>query len=470
MNGESKITPHFTRRDWLRAIVILVILLYTIVELAYRFTLPTDGWMVTENELPGLTYVQNLLGEASPLQARDRVIAVEGDPVDYAVYSTSASIQDAWQFGAVLHYSVVRDGQEIILPVELVHWQLAPWVKNRLFDPTHLIGLSSALALLAVAAAIFIRRPDNPAAFPFLIMIMFFSLSTWSETLPIGFPVWTDPLAFFFQDKVNIFLLAVLFPYALVRFALVFPRPKPIQQRYPWLPEIFLLFATLLLTSTIGTSISWFWFLFSMFLGLAILVHNGITMRDPVSRAQVRWGVGGILIGIGAIAISMTANTFGLVQLSDRAFDLIGAFSTTMIGVTIAVAISRYRLFDIDVIIRKTLQYGVLTLLLAMVYFGSIVLLQGLVENITGKQLPIVIVISTLVIAALFNPQRVRIQEFIARRFFRKKYDAEQTLARFAEFARDEVDMDKLTTALMGVVDETLQPEQVSLWLKSSRE
>ena len=158
-----------------------------------------------------------------------------------------------------------------------------------------------------------------------------------------------------------------------------------------------------------------------MFLGLAILVHNGITMRDPVSRAQVRWGVGGILIGIGAIAISMTANTFGLVQLSDRMFDLIGAFSTTVIGVTIAVAISRYRLFDIDVIIRKTLQYGVLTVLLALVYFGSVVLLQGLVENITGRQLPIVIVISTLAIAALFNPLRIRVQDFIDRRFFRKK-------------------------------------------------
>ena len=276
-------------------------------------------------------------------------------------------------------------------------------------------------------------------------------------------PVWIDPLAFFFQDKVSIFLLVVLFPYALVRFALVFPRPKPIQQRYPWLSAIVPLIVTPLLITTFGTFIAWYWFLFSMFLGLAILVHNGITMRDPVSRAQVRWGVGGILIGIGAIAISMTANTFGLVQLSDRMFDLIGAFSTTVIGVTIAVAISRYRLFDIDVIIRKTLQYGVLTVLLALVYFGSVVLLQSLVENITGRQLPIVIVISTLAIVALFNPLRLRIQNFLDRRFFRKKYDAEQTLAHFAIIARDEVDMDKLTTAMLGVLEETMQPEQASL-------
>lgn len=141
MNGESKTTPRFSRRDWLKAIFILVMLLYTIVELAYRFTLPTDGWMVTENDLPGLTYVQNILGESSPLQVGDRVIAVEGNPVDYEVFSTSASIQDAWQFGAVLHYSVVRDGQEIVVPVKLAHWQFAAWMTNRLLDPTQLISL-----------------------------------------------------------------------------------------------------------------------------------------------------------------------------------------------------------------------------------------------------------------------------------------------------------------------------------------
>lgn len=468
-NRSSKSTAHFTRIDWLKVIFILLLLIYTVGELAYRFTLPTDGWMVTENELPGLTYVQNILGEASPLQVGDRVIAVEGNQVDYEVFSTTTAIRESWQIGAELDYSVVRAGQEIIIPVRLVHWQLRPWVVNRLLDPTLLIGLLSSLVLLAVAAAIFIRRPDNPAAFPFLIIIGFFTLTSWSETLPFGFPVWVDPLAFFFQDKVSTFFLAVLFPYALISFALVFPRPKPIQQRYPWLSTIWLVFAALLLISTFGTYIAWYWFLLSMFLGLAILVHNGITMRDPVSRAQVRWGVGGILIGIGAIAISITANTFGLVQLSDRAFDLISAFSITVIGVTISVAITRYRLFDIDVIIRRTLQYTILTGLLVLVYFGSVVLLQSLVENVAREQSPVVIVISTLLIAALFNPLRIRIQDFIDRRFYRSKYNAEKALAKFASAARDEVDMDKLTTALMGVVDETLQPEQASLWLINTR-
>jgi len=136
-----------------------------------------------------------------------------------------------------------------------------------------------------------------------------------------------------------------------------------------------------------------------------------------------------------------------------------------VIGVMISVAISRYRLFDIDVIIRKTLQYALLTSLLVLVYFGSVVLLQGLFETLTGQQSPLVIVFSTLAIAALFNPLRIRTQDFIDRRFFRKRYDAEQTLARFAIVARDEVDMEILTTALLGVVEETMQPEMVNLWL-----
>ena len=121
----------------------------------------------------------------------------------------------------------------------------------------------------------------------------------------------------------------------------------------------------------------------------------------------------------------------------------------------------------VDIVIRKTLVYAALTALLALFYFGSVVLLQRLFGVLTGvEQSPLAVVISTLAIAALFTPLRRRVQDVIDRRFYRKKYDAQQVLARFAITARDETDLDALTAELVRVVQETLQPERVSVWLR----
>ncbi|MEJ2352454.1 MAG: hypothetical protein P8Y03_21935 [Anaerolineales bacterium] len=182
-----------------------------------------------------------------------------------------------------------------------------------------------------------------------------------------------------------------------------------------------------------------------------------------VEREQIKW-----LFYAGAIFVvfympAFIGNTY---SQAENFLNLLLPIGMSTLPIGIAIAILRYRLYDIDLIIRKTLQYALLTGLLVLVYFGSVVLLQSLVENLSGGQSALAIVLSTLTIAALFNPMRTRVQDFIDRRFYRKKYNAEQALAQFAATARDEVDIDKLTSALLGVVEETMQSESLSLWLK----
>ena len=145
----------------------------------------------------------------------------------------------------------------------------------------------------------------------------------------------------------------------------------------------------------------------------------------------------------------------------------VGAYLIT--AICIGMAIFRYRLWDIDLIIRRTLQYSLLTALLATVYFGSIVLLQTIFGSVAGDQSPAVIVLSTLLIAALFTPLRRRVQALIDRRFYRKKYDAQRVLAAFAITARDETDLDSLTAEMQRVMQETMQPVGVNVWLRQEQ-
>ncbi len=201
-------------------------------------------------------------------------------------------------------------------------------------------------------------------------------------------------------------------------------------------------------------------------------IYRYFHASDPVQRQQIKWVVFGLAATVPPIGLA-------LVFSSGQNFSEPGTFGEQLgyffwkaflviLPLSITVSLLRYRLWDINVIIRRTVVYGSLTGLLALLYFGSVVLLQGLFEALTGQRSAVSIVISTLLIAALSSPLRRRLQRTIDRRFFRQKYDAAQMLARFAQTARDEVELEKLTAELVRVVQETMQPEGMSLWLKNS--
>ena len=145
------------------------------------------------------------------------------------------------------------------------------------------------------------------------------------------------------------------------------------------------------------------------------------------------------------------------------------AFAWVLLGlpVAIGVAILRYRLYDIDVIINRALVYAALTASLALVYFGGIAVLQGLFRALTGQESSLAVVASTLAIAALFSPFRRRLQGFIDRGFYRQKYDAHRTLESFSAVLRNETDLDRLRAELLAVLRETMRPEHASLWLRA---
>jgi hypothetical protein len=143
--------------------------------------------------------------------------------------------------------------------------------------------------------------------------------------------------------------------------------------------------------------------------------------------------------------------------------------SFTAVPIAVGFAVLKYRLYDIDVVINRTLVYGSLTGVLALVYLGSVVMLQGLFRALTGQESTLAVVASTLVIAALFSPLRRRVQGFVDRRFYRRKYDAVKTLEAFNSRLREETDLDALGEDLVGVARETMQPAHVSLWLHPDR-
>ncbi len=204
-------------------------------------------------------------------------------------------------------------------------------------------------------------------------------------------------------------------------------------------------------------------------LGLMAAASLLVRLRrsEGVKRQQVKWFAYAVaVLATSAILAYVVSELVGVVWL-EWVSSMLVLVSVVGLPVAVGIAILRYRLYNIDLLLNRTLVYGVLTAVLAAVYFGSIVLFQVLFRTFTGQESQLAVVASTLAIAALFTPFRRRIQSFIDRRFYRRKYDARKTLEAFSAKLRTETDLDALSSDLIEVIRETMQPTSVSLWLES---
>jgi hypothetical protein len=336
------------------------------------------------------------------------------------------------------------------------------------FFATYFVVVEAAFMAVsfAIGATIFWRRSDDRMAL--LVSLM---LITFGAGLTVPYPLLDLPLLWKASAEVVSFIGVTL----LALFLYLFPDGRFVPRWTRWLAVTWIGFmvpVTFFFDSTLGLLGHPFLLLALLgvgFLGtpLFVQVYRYVRASDPAQRQQTKWVVFGIAAALGGGNVLFLLD---LIVPSGVLASLIGntAFFVLMllIPISIAVAVLRHRLYDIDILINRTLVYGSLTATLVAVYVGSIVVLQGLVRALTGQESQLAIVASTLAVAALFNPLRHRVQGFIDRRFYRRKYDAAKTLEAFSAKLRDETDLDALSDDLVGVVRETMQPAHVSLWLR----
>ncbi|MDX1615248.1 MAG: hypothetical protein R3300_13120 [Candidatus Promineifilaceae bacterium] len=406
------------------------------------------------------------------------LLSIEGEPVADLLarqfFLQQPPLPD-WPDGVVLTYVVEREGRVITLAVPVrrhtIGEQFAGAIRSQ--GLSGLIQVAASTFSFFTGLMVFIVRPRHPAAHALLILGTSFLFNSA--------PVYKWTTAFFYNfrpESVPLDTWTLGINPSLMYLALTFPAAKWPLRRFPYLTTIGLyVWAPLAINTAYLLSLDdppvyyrvanvvyvvQVLLLFGIVFGS--LLHSAYRVHDTVARIQLKWvglglasfvlpGVGGWLVGF-------------LIDSQSEVLYLVSVTGWFIMPICLAVAITRYRLFAIDAIIRRTLQYTILTALLGIVYFGSVVILQTLIGQTTGQQSPPILVFSTLIIAALFSPLRHRVQNVIDRRFYRKKYDAQLALARFAAAARNEMSPELLSAAMANAVQETVQPASVRIWLR----
>jgi hypothetical protein len=335
------------------------------------------------------------------------------------------------------------------------------------------LTLATLVVCLVVSTLIIWRRPDDRMAF--LVALMLVTLGPIIATTSMSAipSPWRLPNAcLYFLALALVMLVFSLFPTG--QFVPSFTRWTLVVCLAGQVPFIFFPHAPFTL-SIHADSLGWLLLLGELAILVVVQLYRYRRLSSAMQRQQIKWVVFGLavigtitVVGYGQLLIfpalddsSSPSGSIYQLALNDITLCLL-----LLIPLSIGFAVLRYRLWDVDVLINRTLVYGALTVSLALVYVGLVIGLQALLRGLVRQDNSVAIVISTLAIYALIGPLRSRIQRLIDRRFYRRKYDAAKTLAAFSATLRHEVDLDQLREHLLAVVQETMQPTHVSLWVR----
>ena len=323
----------------------------------------------------------------------------------------------------------------------------------------------STLLCYTIAALLLWRRPDDWMALLVSLMLMSFGPGTISNA--VRFSQWFGPAAAphvsSLFDIINLLILVLVF--------FLFPNGRFAPRWARWSIYIMIGIGIVIVAIPRFTAPGFLIDIYDdLFVGILLSlviaqVYRYRRVSTPVQRQQTKWVVYSLVVSI-TLAVGLLVIFQPEPGSLLSVLDILANLLLTLIPISLAVAIQRYRLYDIDILINRTLVYVTLTALLAGIYIGSIIALQSLLRSIINQNSDIAIVVSTLVIAALFQPLRHRIQAIIDRRFYRRKYDAARTVEAFSATLRNELDLSQLSEHLLTVVQETMQPRHISLWLR----
>jgi hypothetical protein len=334
------------------------------------------------------------------------------------------------------------------------------------------LGVVVAVACFALAVIIYYRKSNELMALFTAMMLILLGATIWGTADVLAT---IHPTLGFLGNVLAVLSLASLF-----LFLYLFPDGQFVPRWTFWL-------AIVLVTVMVPIALfpgppfdmkKWSPLAFALFLlcwvlpGVIAQVYRYRHVSGPMQRQQTKWVIFGLTAALtGWAGVIILLDIVPSLKPGSVAADFVGATATAsfvlLIPLSLTIAILWHHLYEIDILINRTLVYGILTAMLAVVYFGGVATTQAIFRTLTGQedQPQLAIVVSTLVIAALFNPLRRRIQSFIDRRFYRRKYDMRKTLEAFSAKIRDETDLDALSDDLVEVVRETMQPTHVSLWL-----